>query len=432
MALRSKTRAARFLSGSSSSSSTVSVLPGKGQPFADEYLVSFAIGTPPQPVKMTLDTGSDLIWTQCQPCVACYDQALPYFDMSNSSTFVPFPCNSSTCRQLPWPSCNRTCVYTYLYADMSVTNGLLAADTFTFDGGAAVDGLAFGCGFFNQGLLDFNSSGTGIAGFGRGALSLTSQLKVDNFSYCFTNITGSTPSAVLLGLPANLYGGGGATVQTTPLNMTSTSSYYLNLQSIRVGSTTLQVPASTFALKDDGLTGGTIIDSGTSITLLPPPVYSLLRDAFVSQLNMTPVNVTSLPDVLCFPASTKTAMPKLQLQFEGATLDLPQENYVFRQDNNTCIAIESSGGDITIIGNYQQQNLHVLYDLAGNMLSFVPAQCDKVHGLAGNALSFAPAHQCNKVCSIASRHAVLHVCGCACSLYLFLSIAIVFVLIKLY
>jgi hypothetical protein len=164
--------------------------------------------------------------------------------------------------------------------------------------------------------------------------------------------------------------------------MTSTSSYYLNLQSITVGSTTLQVPASTFALKDDGVTGGTIIDSGTSITLLPPHVFSLLRDAFVSELNMTPVAVTSLPDVLCFPASTQTAttMPKLQLQFEGrgATLDLPQENYVFPHDNNTCIAMLPSGGNTTIIGNYQQQNMHVLYDLAGNTLSFVPAQCDKV------------------------------------------------------
>lgn len=46
--LRSKTRAARagFLSGSSSSA-TISAVPEKGQA---EYLVSFAIGTPPQPV----------------------------------------------------------------------------------------------------------------------------------------------------------------------------------------------------------------------------------------------------------------------------------------------------------------------------------------------------------------------------------------------
>ena len=28
-----------------------------------EYLVHLGIGTPPQPVQLTLDTGSDLTWT---------------------------------------------------------------------------------------------------------------------------------------------------------------------------------------------------------------------------------------------------------------------------------------------------------------------------------------------------------------------------------
>jgi hypothetical protein len=42
---------------------------------------------------------------------------------------------------------------------------------------------------------------------GRGKLSLPSQLKVDNF-YGFSNISEYMPSPVLLGLPANLYGGG--------------------------------------------------------------------------------------------------------------------------------------------------------------------------------------------------------------------------------
>lgn len=38
--------------------------------------------------------------------------------------------------------------------------------------------------------------------------------------------------------------------------------------------------------------------------------------------------------------------------------------------NITCLAV-NAGGDLTIIGNYQQQNLHVLYDLANSLLSFV-------------------------------------------------------------
>jgi hypothetical protein len=58
---------------------------------------------------------------------------------------------------------------------------------------------------------------------------------------------------------------------------------------------------------------------------------------------MTPVK--SLPDFLCFPASTMV-VPKLQLQFVGAKLDLPLEN-------NMCIAILPSpdGDDVTVIGS---------------------------------------------------------------------------------
>ncbi|OEL29340.1 hypothetical protein BAE44_0009641 [Dichanthelium oligosanthes] len=111
-----------------------------------------------------------------------------------------------------------------------------------------VPGLAFGCGYFNNGLFSSNTTGSGIASFGRGPLSLPSLLKIGNFSYCFTNITGSMPSPVLLGLPAELYSGA---VQTTPLIQSSSAVptfYYLSLKSITVGSTRLPVPESAFAL----------------------------------------------------------------------------------------------------------------------------------------------------------------------------------------
>ncbi|CAN6289630.1 unnamed protein product [Urochloa humidicola] len=402
MARRSKARAARLLmlsaSSSSSSPATATAVPGKGQATQTEYLISFGIGTPPQPVQATLDTGSDLVWTQCQPCPSCYAQSLPYYDPSLSATSANLPCGDPACRQLSLFSCgardwgNGTCVYTYNYGDRTFTNGRLVADTFAFDGGddtaTAVPGLAFGCGLFdNNGPFSSNATGTGVAGFGRGALSLPSQLRVDNFSYCFTNVTGSAPSPVLLGLPANLYGGdGAATVQTTPLIQSPRavpSFYYLSLRSIKVGSTRLPAPESAFALKRNG-SGGTIIDSGTSVTMLPPLVYGLLHDAFVAQVDLPVTN----DEPLCFAVSGKkknqtAAVPKLVLEFEGATLDLPRENYVFEMEDdggqsNMCIAVGSSGGGMTIIGNYQQQNLHVLYDLAGNKLSFVPAHCDKV------------------------------------------------------
>ncbi|PVH32788.1 hypothetical protein PAHAL_9G486600 [Panicum hallii] len=393
MAVRSKARAARLLSGRAPASARVDPGAYTGVVPDTEYLVHLAIGTPTQPVQLTLDTGSDLVWTQCRPCPACFAQTLPYFDPPNSSTFGALPCDSPMCDDLAWSSCgkqnwgNRTCVYVYAYADNSITTGSLDADTFTFAAGdssgeASVPGLAFGCGIFNNGI--FTSNETGIAGFGRGALSLPSQLKVDNFSHCFTTITGSEPSTVLLGLPADLYGGA---VQSTPLvqNFSSLTAYYLSLKGITVGETRLPIPESAFALRQDG-TGGTVIDSGTGMTSLPRGAYELMHDAFVAQARLPVDNATSsLLSQLCFSAPRRARpgdVPRLALHFEGATLELPRENYMFEFEDAgggsfTCLAV-NAGDDLTIIGNYQQQNLHVLYDLVGNTLSFVPAQCNRL------------------------------------------------------
>ncbi|KAL6902243.1 hypothetical protein ACP4OV_005119 [Aristida adscensionis] len=407
MAQRSKARAARLLPRIASGSVTPGQLADGVIPDT-EYLAHFAIGTPPQAVQLDLDTGSDLTWTQCLPCVSCFDQALPYFNMSLSSTLSVLPCASPKCQALPLSSCGKqkgwghdACVYAYAYGDKSVTTGLLNSDTFRFTGAAEcmeAPGMAFGCGVFNNGV--FYSNETGVAGFGRGPLSLPSQLKVDNFSYCLTAITESTPSYFLLGLPANLHSNAHGAVQTTPLiqNPKGPTFYHLSLKGITVGSTRLPIPESTFRLTTKGK-GGTIIDSGTGMTVLPMEVYKLVHDAFVAQVKFPARDflfetnpVQDLTDAkvpvsqLCFsvPPGAKPAVPKLVFHFEGATLDLPRENYMFEIEeagrNFTCLALNAggAGSNLTIIGNYQQQNMHVLYDLAKNKLSFVRAHCDKV------------------------------------------------------
>ncbi|CAD6252726.1 unnamed protein product [Miscanthus lutarioriparius] len=60
-----------------------------------EYMVDLAIGTPPLYYTAIMDTGSDLIWTQCAPCLLCADQPTPYFDAKKSATYRAVPCRSS-------------------------------------------------------------------------------------------------------------------------------------------------------------------------------------------------------------------------------------------------------------------------------------------------------------------------------------------------
>jgi hypothetical protein len=369
-----------------------------------EYLIHLGIGTPrPQRVVLALDTSSDLVWTQCA-CAVCFDQPLAALDSSASSSQRGVSCFDPLCARggLPFSGCtvkDNMCFYVYSYPGNSVTTGKIYEDTITFQAPTssgvevAVPSLRFGCGMYNKG--NFKSNESGIAGFGRGPMSLPSQLKVGRFSHCFTTIGESRTSPVFLGTPDNLEAQATGPLQSTPFVPSpegpNSSLYYLSLKGVTVGNRRLPFDASYFALKGDGGSGGggTIIDSGTGITTFPRAVFRALRDEFKKQVPLPVYDDVSIDDaeVLCFNTSSSAkkavAVPRLILHLDGADWDLPLKNYVlpFDEDFGTglCVVISSSGdADITIIGNYQQQNIHMEYDLESNKLSFVPARCDKL------------------------------------------------------
>ncbi|KAM0855706.1 hypothetical protein ACQ4PT_049596 [Festuca glaucescens] len=408
MAARSTARAASLRYSSSArpgaSSEAVTVPMARGstgrEDYVSEYLIHFGIGTPrPQPVALELDTGSDLIWTQCA-CIVCFDQSFPVVDTSASATVRGLSCTDPLCGSggLPLSWCaaaDNVCFYVYAYADQSITTGKIMEDTFTFQapnstGVTAVPSLRFGCGAYNTG--DFISNESGVAGFGRGPLSLPSQLQITRFSYCFTTIVDGRTSPVFLGTPDSLEAQAMGPIQSTPFapSPAGSSLYYLSLKGITVGKTRLPFNASVFALKDDG-SGGTFIDSGTAITNFPQAVFQSLQEAFVSQMPLPVANNSY--GRLCFAISSSTAdprkvpVPKLILHLDGADWDIPRENYMLHvQDvdgtgagDGLCVVIDSSGDDdFTIIGNFQQQNTHIVYDLDANKMIFLPARCNKL------------------------------------------------------
>uniref|UniRef100_A0ACD5XY90 Uncharacterized protein n=1 Tax=Avena sativa TaxID=4498 RepID=A0ACD5XY90_AVESA len=380
---------------------------GGGSIVTNEYLVHLSVGTPPRPVALTLDTGSDLVWTQCAPCLDCFDQGVALLDPARSSTYAAVPCDAPLCRALPFTSCGgggswgeRSCVYVYHYGDKSLTVGQLATDRFTFapsDDGGNADGqserrLTFGCGHFNKGIFQANE--TGIAGFGRGRWSLPSQLGVTSFSYCFTSMFESKSSLVTLGAPAELQSqahSANAHVQSTPLikDPSQPSLYFLGLKGISVGSTRLPVPERRLR--------STIIDSGASITTLPEDVYEAVKAEFIAQVGLPVIGAEAGSALdLCFalpetaapfwrrrrrlPAAVPVRVPSLTLHLDGADWELPRANYVFEDHGARvlCLVLDAAPGDQTVIGNYQQQNTHVVYDLDSDVLSFAPAQCDKL------------------------------------------------------
>ncbi|XP_019417869.1 PREDICTED: aspartic proteinase nepenthesin-1 [Lupinus angustifolius] len=339
-----------------------------------EYLMELSIGTPPVSYPAVLDTGSDLIWTQCKPCTKCYNQPTPIFDPKKSSTFSKLSCSSSLCNALPSSTCNDGCQYMYSYGDYSVTQGILATETFTF-GDSKVHEIGFGCGEDNEG--DGFQQASGLVGLGRGPLSLVSQLKEPKFSYCLTNMDDSKTSVLLLGSLPRVKG----KEITIPLvkNPLHPSFYYLSLLGITVGDTQLSIEKSTFEVGNDG-SGGLIIDSGTTITYLEEGAFSELKKEFTYQTNLPIDNSGAEGLDLCFTLptdATQVEIPKLVFHFKGGDLVLPAENYIIADSNLgvACLAMGASSG-MSIFGNVQQQNILVNHDLEKETISFVSTKCD--------------------------------------------------------
>ncbi|KAL7208763.1 hypothetical protein ACSBR1_030487 [Camellia fascicularis] len=355
-----------------------------------EFLMKMSIGTPPVPYSAVMDTGSDLIWTQCKPCRKCFDQPTPVFDPAKSSTFSNLSCTSDLCMDMNVFKCDNGCSYMYTYGDQSATQGFMATDTLTFvDSGnkaVPIPNIGFGCGVNNQGI-GFEQ-GAGLVGLGRGPLSLVTQIGLHKFSYCLTSMGDNKTSNVLFGSLADLNYSTHGETRSTPLiqNPLLPTFYYVSLEGITVGETLVPISKQALRPKEDG-SGGMVIDSGTTLTYLPDDAFHSLKKEFKAQMKLrVSQNSDSIGLDLCFDLPTtnvsEIAIPRLKLHFEGGLdLDLPVENYMFPDPSTgvLCLAMAaSSETGISIFGNYQQQNLWVLYDLEKERLSFVPTQCDQL------------------------------------------------------
>lgn len=89
-----------------------------------EYFVRIGVGSPPTYQYVVIDSGSDIVWVQCQPCDQCYNQSDPIFNPDRSASFAGVPCSSAVCDQLDHAPCRQgRCGYEVSYGDGSYTKG---------------------------------------------------------------------------------------------------------------------------------------------------------------------------------------------------------------------------------------------------------------------------------------------------------------------
>ncbi|GFQ01901.1 aspartic proteinase nepenthesin-1 [Phtheirospermum japonicum] len=274
------------------------------------------------------------------------------------------------------------------------TRGLLLSESLTFPE-LSVDNFTVGCSVSSVHVPE-----GGIVGFGRTGQSLPSQMDLESFSYCLQLQDNTTVSSDLV-LTTKETKGSRATEYTTPFlqnpNVSSHPAfleyYYVSVQKICVGKVNVKVPSGYLVPATNG-SGGTIVDSGTTLTFMEKPMFDLVAREFVKQVANNYSRATEAEKELglglCYDVSGKQSLdyiPGLSFYFQGGgKMVLPLENYIVRYSGGICLAIITSipaakgkvwQGPAMILGNILQQNFYMDYDLKNNRLGFQKQECKR-------------------------------------------------------
>ncbi|OMO68511.1 Peptidase A1 [Corchorus olitorius] len=362
-----------------------------------------------------MDTGSSLTWFPCTSRYLCSECAFPNVDPQKIPKFMPklssstkiVGCQNPKCSLLfganvesrcddcapGTKNCTQRCPPYIIQYGLGSTVGLLLVENLVFPR-KIFDDFLVGCSLLS------NRQPAGIAGFGRSAESLPSQLGLKKFSYClvsrrFDDTGISSPMVLETGSDSGDAKTPGLSYTPFFKNEVATRPvfkefYYVILRKILVGDANVKVPYSFLVPGSDG-NGGTIVDSGSTFTFMERPVYEPVAKEFEKQMG----NYSRAKDVEsksglgpCFNISGHKSVnvPELIFKFKGgAKMALPLANYFsfVGEDDVVCLMIVTDnvvgqgvhGGPAIILGNFQQQNYYIEYDLANNRFGFAKQNC---------------------------------------------------------
>ncbi|XP_028751357.1 aspartic proteinase CDR1-like [Neltuma alba] len=342
-----------------------------------QFMVNISFGKPPVPQLLTMDTGSNLLWIQCLPCVKCFQQKSPLFDPLKSSTYTNLPCYSPFCYIPSKDKCDpyNTCKFSETYKDGTAVSGLLGTDDLTLEtsdeGTTTVRQALMGCAHNNDG---YNGEPSGILGLGPSRLSLVTKLG-SKFSYCLGSIRDPKypHSVLILGEEAAMEG------DTTPLEIFN-DLYYVTLESISFGDKKLNIDPNSFKRTPEGK-GGVVIDSGTTISYLVVEGYRPIIKEVKNLLDwkLKPVVEFGNPSI-CYEGVIERDLigfPVVTLRFAGGAELALDVNSFFHENGKEefCVAMEESHEDLSIIGAMAQQNYNVGFDINARKLALQRIDC---------------------------------------------------------
>ncbi|KAI4327117.1 hypothetical protein L6164_019617 [Bauhinia variegata] len=401
-----------------------------------DYTLSFYLGSDPlQPIVLYMDTGSDLVWFPCAPfeCILCEGKSNPAINTKppNISRMAAVSCKSPACsaahssipssdlcamarcplESIETSDCSSfSCPpFYYAYGDGSLI-ARLYRHTLSISASSpslVLKNFTFGCAHTTLG------EPTGVAGFGRGLLSLPAQLATfspqlgNQFSYClvshsFDQERVRRPSPLIIGRYDDKQKKIGSElaefVYTSMLENPKHPYFYcVGLVGISVGKKMIPAPEIVKRVDKKG-GGGMVVDSGTTFTMLPAGFYNSVVAEFDRRVGGVHERASEIEDKTglgpCYYMDKVGQVPTVTLHFagNGSSVVLPSKNYFYefldggdgirRKRRVGCLMlmnggdeVELTGGPGATLGNYQQQGFEVVYDLEKKRVGFARRHC---------------------------------------------------------
>ena len=350
------------------------------------------VGSQRTRMKVIVDTGSSTLALPSDMCRGCSTRVGAVYESQKSTTLVPVPCLSPECKNSR-PECGGDdgCFFQVRYADSSGEAGDIVRDTVAW--GPHTTATLLGRIFAQIPLDGFSSSGVdGILGLGGRGLNfgsaptllddiIAAESLEDKFAMQI-GVQGVEGSGVVdigaaAGDPSRFVG------QMQWTAMDPELWYVVKPEALSVGGFIVAAAESDFG-------ESTIVDSGSSLILLPAKLYRRVRAVFEAKFShlvgVGPVGGTDTSMFTpnsCFTNLPIDQFPVLKIRFRGgAVASLPPSSYFLKAALNGetyhCFGI--AAGDMnegwqvpasqSILGDSFMSGLYVVFDRAGKRLGF--------------------------------------------------------------
>ncbi|ROT35786.1 eukaryotic aspartyl protease [Sodiomyces alkalinus F11] len=315
-----------------------------------QYFSEITIGTPPQPFKVVLDTGSSNLWVPSEKCtsIACYLHSK--YDSSSSSTYKA---NGSS--------------FEITYGSGSLS-GFVSQDTMTI-GDVKIEKQEFAEATKEPGLTFAFGRFDGILGLGYDTISVNKivppfynmikQGAIDEPVFAFylgdTNVEGDESEAAFGGVNKDHYEG-----DITYIPLRRKAYWEVDIDSISLGDQTAELENT-----------GAILDTGTSLTVLPSSLAEMLNSEIGAKKGWN--------GQWTIDCAKRDELPDITFALSGYNYSISAHDYIL-EVSGSCIStfqgmdIPEPAGPLIILGDSFLRRWYSVYDLGRNAVGLAKAK----------------------------------------------------------